>query len=144
MMKYVTIAALIPLLAGGCAQWVTYTPESTTAVYAPPTRAASVLLEKSAFTRGFEAIKAGNYAAAEPLMAQALREKPEDPYALLAMGTVMEQTERPTDAIAYYRLASRYGTVSPLGETVAVSDTDAPARTVGDLALRNIQRLDLP
>jgi len=143
-MKSVAIAVSAALILGACSNWVQYTP-TPASVVETPSAAESAIFAKSPFTRAFDKIKAGDYAAAEPFLVQQLANRPEDPYALLAMGTVMEQTDRRPDALIYYRLAARYGDLSPLGETVAGdSAADANARTVKDLAVANIRRLKGP
>jgi len=101
--------------------------------------------EQNAFERGYKALKSGDYASAEKLLEQHLQQEPRDPYALLALGVTMERTNRSADALAYYRLANRYGTVFPLKEMAELkTQSDSRARTVGDLALRSITRLKTP
>jgi len=130
------LTASVILMLSGCGSWASYTPETS------GTAPTAVLLEPNDFMKGFEALKVGDYATADLLIARHLQEYPTDPYALLAMGTVMENAGRNVDAMTYYRSAAKYGTVSPIGETLAVEDTsNGVARTVGDLALRNIGRL---
>ena len=52
--------------------------------------------------QGFRAISAGNYAEAEKHLEQALSENPDNPYALLNMGVVYQNTGRPEKATEMY------------------------------------------
>lgn len=139
MRRSIFATALVLPLAG-CAAWTEYAPSTKTAAATPLRGSAAMLIEPTDFVKGFEALRAGNPAAAEPFLARHLAAQPGDPYALLSMGAVMAETGRPDEAISYYRLAARYGGGAPLGPTVNAGDADA--RTVAELALRNMRSLD--
>ncbi len=139
MRRFVFTASATLLLSGCAPEWTTYVPETTRDAPAPSRQGAAVLIERTDFAKGFEAIRTGNHAAAEPFMARHLGANPDDPYALLSMGAVMAETGRPSEALSYYRLAARYGTAAALGPTVDAGN--AEARTVADLALRNMRGL---
>ena len=80
------------------------------------------------------------YDASEGALGRMLSERPDDPYTLLALGSLMERTGRPFDASTYYRGAARFGETAPLGrETPGLDGTNA--RTVSDLARTAIARL---
>lgn len=91
----------------------------------------------------YPAVKAARYIEAEALLKRTLEAKPHDPYALLAMGVVMERTGRFYDATTYYESAAQYGGTSPVGETLSMDDTDVVegAQTIADLARANLTRI---
>jgi len=96
------------------------------------------------FQQGFEALKVGDYAAAEVQFQSILSVNPNDPYALLGMGAVSERMGRQVPALEYYRAASQYGGTAPLGETLAVNqNTGRPMATIRDLAVYNLSRYEL-
>ena len=136
------IAGVAALLLAGCAEAFRYDPETVESVSGrlPPVVPASATTQ--AFTDGYAALESGDYATAEAMLGRSLSQQPQDPYALLAMGAVMERTGRFFDASTYYRSAARYGTASPLGRTISIDGgVSEDARTVRDLALANIARL---
>lgn len=144
-MKPVHIAVFLLMALTGCSQWTRYQPETATPESVALRSVLPATARRTEFLSGYDAIATRNYGAAEPLLARHLNDRPDDPYALLAMGAVMEQTNRAPDAAMYYRLAARYGTDAPLGMTNGVDDTVAgDARTISDLALYNLTRLPAP
>ncbi len=135
-------AGLTLLILGGCAA-TQYEPETvdTARDRLPPITPAMATTQE--FVDGYKAVEAGNFAAAEPLLARSLELEPNDPYALLAMGAVMERTGRIYEATTYYNSAIRYGTVSPLGEIKSIDGSPLPeADTVSDVARVNLTRID--
>lgn len=96
-----------------------------------------------AFQSAYEAMKAENYPHAEALLEQALQQKPRDPYALLAMGSVMERTGRFYRAAEYYKSAARYGKRAKAGPRLSngKEETLAENTTVADVALFNLAAL---
>lgn len=95
------------------------------------------------FHGAFEALKTDDLGHAEALLDEALKKEPRDPYALLAMGTVMERTGRYYSAVDYYRSAIRYGdtTAGPRLENGAEVAFDTPT-SVADVARSNLARLN--
>ena len=137
--------ALVVLLAGCSSEWFRYGPDPVDPARdrLPPVSSSSSYATANEFIEGFEALEAGDYVEAEALLRQSLSTKPSDPYALLAMGAVMERTGRPATAVLYYRSAMRYGETAPLGRTLALDGVTAKsAKTVRELALANIAQLE--
>lgn len=136
-MKQMIPAVCATLMLTACSQQFTrYDSQSGAAL--PAYRAAPA--EGGGFETGFAAIRAGDYAAAEAPLTRHLQTDPDDPYALLALGVVMERTERVAEAIPYYRGAALHGDAAGIGETVGLDGQAAPG-TVRELALFNIARL---
>jgi len=138
-MTHATVAALTILMLTACSPQLTrYDVQE--ADIAPVYRPASG--EDELFAAGFEAIKAKDFVGAEAPLSRHLRTRTDDPYALLAMASVMEQTDRPDDAVTYYRRAALYGETASLGEIVAFDPVSGPRpRTIRDIALMNMARL---
>jgi len=137
-MTHATVTALTILMLTACSPQMTQ--------YDMPTGPAPVYRPASAddrlFAAGFEAIRAEDYRGAEGPLEQHLAARPDDPYALLAMGAVMERTDRPGEAVTYYRRAALYGETAPLGEVLASDPATGPRpETIRDLALMNMARL---
>ncbi len=131
------------ILAGCSSELFRYDPETVDTVRdrLPPLTASYVTTTES--MDGFRAMEAGDYVSAEAMLGRSLSSQPNDPYALLAMGAVLERTGRPFDASTYYRSAARYGETAPLGRTLVLGGVAATgAKTVRDLALVNIARLE--
>lgn len=94
------------------------------------------------FMSAYEAIKIEDYARAEALLDIALAQKPKDPYALLAMGSVHERTGRFYSASDYYRSAARYGGAAAGSRLRSGESTEVEGETtVADIARDNLERL---
>ncbi len=91
----------------------------------------------------YPSVEAGRYSESEALLKRTLEATPHDPYALLAMGVVMERTGRIYQASTYYQSALQYGTQAPLGATLSMDDDDPmeDAQTIADLARANLDRI---
>ena len=88
--------------------------------------------------RGFEAIEDGQYVAAEKALTQALEANPDNPYALLNIGTVYQRTGRFNQARVMFE------------KVVALNPDDKPAKrssfipdskTLKDIAEDNLKTL---
>lgn len=88
---------------------------------------------------GFAALRGGRVKRAESYFVQALRDAPNDPYALLAMGAIHEQTGREFDATTYYVYAEKYGTSAPLGTAQALDGITGS--TVAQAAAAKVKQL---
>ncbi len=93
----------------------------------------------TAFVEGYEALQSGDYPQAEAFLDRALRQKPRDPYALLAMGAVHEQTGRAGSAAEYYRSAERYGESA---SAAVEPDSTEQGASVAVVARANLARLN--
>jgi Tfp pilus assembly protein PilF len=94
------------------------------------------------FRSAYDAMKTEDYTRAEALLDRALAQKPKDPYALLAMGSVHERTGRFYSAADYYRSAVRYGDAAAGPSLTSGKETASQASlTVGDVARGNLERL---
>ena len=94
------------------------------------------------FRRAYDAMKTEDYTRAEALLDRALAQKPKDPYALLAMGSVHERTGRFYSAADYYRSAVRYGDTTAGASLTSGNETASlPSLTVSDVARQNLDRL---
>jgi len=138
-MTHATVAALTILILTACSpQFMRYDLKEADAspVYRPTG------VGDQQYAAGFEAIRAQDYAGAEAPLMRHLGTNQDDPYALLAMGAVMEQTGRPGDAVTYYRRAALYGETAPLGEVLSFDSISGPMpRTIREAALMNMTRL---
>lgn len=139
-MKCIIVTTFVAVALTGCADMSSYNPLN--GVQTGYDASASVD-EYAGFRQGFEALKVGNYTTAEAQFQSVLAASPNDPYALLGMGVVSERTGRQVPALEYYRAASQYGEVAPLGESLAVNtDTGRPMATIRDLAVYNLSRYE--
>ena len=136
-------AVAVLILSGCSSELFRYDGETVDTVQDRLPSATSSYATTTEFTNGFKALETGDYVGAEAMLGRSLSAQPNDPYALLAMGAVMERTGRPFDASTFYRSAARYGEAAPLGRTLALDGNAVDsARTVRDLALVNIARLE--
>ena len=87
---------------------------------------------------GFEALSQGKYGDAESYLDKALAANPNNPYALLNLGVICQNTKR-------FKKARRlYEKVIQLNPTVIVDRSNEPGKagkTLVDLARENLQRL---
>ena len=96
----------------------------------------------SEFVSAYEAIKGENYTRAEALLEAALQQKPKDPYALLAMGSVFERTGRFWTAADLYRSAEKYGREATGPQWTGNTEVkESPLITVSDVARENLAKL---
>jgi Tfp pilus assembly protein PilF len=95
------------------------------------------------FMDAYDALGRSDFVAAEPLLTRSLEQEPNDPYALLSMGAVMERTGRLYQATIYYRSAARYGAATPVEKSISIDGDDRhQAKSVRDLALLNLARIE--
>lgn len=88
--------------------------------------------------RGFSYLQQGEYAQAEHYLERALGENPDNPYALLNMGAVYQNTGRDEEArSAYERLIM----LNPPDVAVVSSDSGAKGKTLVDIAKENLEKL---
>lgn len=104
---------------------------------APP-RGGSLLRPAQHADSGLTALAAGDYARAEAQAAEALRARPEDPYALLALAMTYERTGRPELARQYYQVILA---LDPQASVMLGAEAPQP---MTDLARAGLARLSPP
>jgi Flp pilus assembly protein TadD len=93
---------------------------------------------KLAYRHGVEAIRAGDFAAAERALGEAARLEPDDAYVLLNLGVAYQNLGKIDLARAAYRHAADTGEqIKP----VRVTDPHYAGRTVAELARDNLASL---
>lgn len=99
-------------------------------IFAPPDHA----------QMGYEAITKGDYATAESELNKALADNPNNPYALLNMGAVYQNTGRGAQAVPLYQK------VLVAGKDVypdRVSKDDEAKRSLADIARDNLKAMNI-
>lgn len=96
-----------------------------------------------AFFDGYNAIKRADYASAERFLTTALSTNPNDPYANLAMGSVLYQTGRPDKARTFYQSAIDHGGNTFGSRSFMTRGTERPmtagaTKSIADLARQNL------
>ena len=130
------------ILLAGCEAATTYDSGAVVLDISEPEAFNDRLETTPTFIEATEAIEAGEYTRAEALLDNALAQKPRDPYALLAMGSLHERTGRFNSAEEYYRSAERYGFAAAGPRIVDGKTIPAEAGlTVSDAARENLARL---
>lgn len=89
--------------------------------------------------QGFRAISAGNYAEAEKHLEQALSENPDNPYALLNMGVVYQNTGRPEKALEMYK---RVIELNPSATATESNIKTATGKPLGEIARENLEIIE--
>jgi len=137
-----TISMLSLILLAGCDAATQYNSGAVVLEVTEPEAFTKVSSTTDSFRNAYDAIKDEDYTRAEALLVRALTEKPKDPYALLAMGSVHERTGRYYSAADYYQSAMRYGDATA-GSRLRDGQESAPseALTVSDVARENLVRL---
>jgi len=86
--------------------------------------------------QGFRAISAGNYVEAEKHLEQALSENPDNPYALLNMGVVYQNTGRPEKATEMYE---RVIGLNPSAKATESNIETATGKPLVEIARENLE-----
>lgn len=130
------------VLLAGCEAATTYDSGAVVLDISEPEAFNSRLETTTTFIDATKAIEAGDYTRAEAMLDKALAQKPRDPYALLAMGSLHERTGRFNSAEDYYRSAERYG-FAAAGPRIVDGETvpSEAGLTVSDAARENLARL---
>jgi Tfp pilus assembly protein PilF len=141
MRRFLSSFAVLCLLAG-CEAATTYDSGAVVLDISEPEAFNDRLETTTTFIEATEAIEAGDYTRAEALLDNSLAQKPRDPYALLAMGSLHERTGRFHEAAEYYRSAERYG-FAAAGPRIIEGKTvpSETGLTVSDAARENLARL---
>lgn len=141
MRRFLIPVTALGLLAG-CEAATTYDSGAVVLDISEPEAFNNRLETTTTFIEATEAIEAGEFTRAEALLDNALAQKPRDPYALLAMGSLHERTGRLYSAEQYYRSAERYG-FAAAGPRIVEGKTLAAEKdlTVSDAARENLARL---
>lgn len=121
MKRYKNIVLLLVVFTAGCA-----------------TGQRALYNEPSLVNQGFEAIRQGKYVYAESFLEKALAINPKDPYALLNLGVVYQNTKRPIQARILYEKVIELNS----GEIVDRGSIKGKARrSLVDVAKDNLQKL---
>lgn len=137
-----TISMLSFILLAGCDAATQYDTGAVVLEVTEPKAFTKDSTTTESFRDAYDAIKVEEYARAEALLHRALTEKPRDPYALLAMGSVHERTGRYYSAADFYQSAVRYGdTTAGSRLRNGEESTATAALTVSDVARENLARL---
>lgn len=130
-------------LAAGCAEATQYDTGVVVLDVSDPEAFNSKLETSDQFLGAYEALKSEDLPRAEALLTEALEMKPRDPYALLAMGAVMERTGRYYSAADYYRSAIRYGNAAAGPKLEGGREIPLNRQmTVADIARTNLAQLE--
>ncbi|MBT4428131.1 MAG: tetratricopeptide repeat protein [Rhodospirillaceae bacterium] len=123
------------LLLGGC---VSSIPD-VAQLFKEVTTGKQTPSDENLVNKGFDEIEAGNYAYAEIYLDSALSINPSNPFALLNMGVVYENTGREDEARAIYAMLIRQKATNLVE---ASSSEENIGRTVTDIASANLAALD--
>ena len=95
--------------------------------------------DENLVNKGYDEIKAGNYAYAEIYLDSALSINPSNPFALLNMAVVYEKTGREDEARALYAMLVRQNPVNEEGEALIGENM---GRSITEIASQNLAALD--
>ena len=140
--RMITLSMLPIALLMGCDAATQYDTGAVVLDISDPEALTHRSATTDSFRNAYDAIKEEDYARAEAFLDRALIEKPKDPYALLAMGSVHERTGRYYSAADFYQSAVWYGdaaAASRLRDGREYAATES--LTVGDVARENLTRL---
>lgn len=143
MVKVLTLGLIACAALAGCAGATQYDTGAVVLDVSDPEAFNSKLETSDQFLGAYEALKADDLTEAEARLDEALKFKPKDPYALLAMGSVMERSGRYSSAADYYRSAIRYGNAAARSRLENGRDVafDRPV-TVAEIARSNLAKLE--
>ena len=100
--------------------------------------AATLSKDMQLANQGFASLSKGNYAEAEQYLGQALAENPNNPYALLNMGVVYQNTERKPQAREMYQKLIK---LNPPEVASRSNEKGGAGKTLVDIAKDNLEKL---